>query len=73
MSSVKDFGAIGDGKADDTAAIQHTINDGEGVVEFEAANIIGMSNLLYPISAWNVAKPIKVGRQNFYSSLSNLN
>jgi parallel beta-helix repeat protein len=34
MSSVRDFGAIGDGQADDTAAIQHAINDGEGVVEF---------------------------------------
>jgi hypothetical protein len=34
MSNVRDFGAIGDGKMDDTEAIQHAINDGGGDIEF---------------------------------------
>ncbi len=34
MASVRDFGAVGDGKADDTEAIQHALADGDGLVEF---------------------------------------
>ena len=34
MSNILDFGAVGDGKADDTAAIQHTLDKGSGVIEF---------------------------------------
>ena len=34
MSSVKAFGAIGDGKADDTQAILHAISDGDGFIRF---------------------------------------
>lgn len=34
MSDVRNFGAVGDGKADDTAAIEHALRDGEGDVEF---------------------------------------
>lgn len=34
MSNVRDFGATGDGKTDDTDAIQHAINDGDGAIEF---------------------------------------
>ncbi|MFY9254962.1 MAG: right-handed parallel beta-helix repeat-containing protein [Fuerstiella sp.] len=34
MSSVRDFGAVGDGVVDDTDAIQHALNDGDGLIEF---------------------------------------
>jgi len=34
MSNVRDFGAVGDGQVDDTEAIQHAINDGDGAIEF---------------------------------------
>lgn len=34
MSNIREFGAVGDGKADDTLAIQHALADGDGVVEF---------------------------------------
>lgn len=34
MSNVRNFGASGDGQADDTEAIQHAVNDGDGLVEF---------------------------------------
>ncbi|MGV3606100.1 MAG: right-handed parallel beta-helix repeat-containing protein [Planctomycetaceae bacterium] len=34
MSSVRDFGAAGDGKLDDTDAIQHALKDSDGLVEF---------------------------------------
>lgn len=38
MSNVRDFGAIGDGRADDTEAIQHAIDEGVGLVEFPRGN-----------------------------------
>lgn len=34
MSNVRNFGAVGDGTADDTAAIRHAIRDGDRVLHF---------------------------------------
>ena len=34
MSNVQNFGATGDGQTDSTDAIQHAVNDGDGVLEF---------------------------------------
>lgn len=34
MANVRDFGAMGDGVYDDTDAIRHAINDGDGELEF---------------------------------------
>jgi hypothetical protein len=34
MSDIRDFGAVGDGRQDDTQAIQHAIQDGEGAIVF---------------------------------------
>ncbi len=34
MSNVRRFGAMGDGRADDTEAIRHAIQDGDGVLHF---------------------------------------
>ena len=36
MSDLRDFGAKGDGKADDTEAIRHAVANGDGLLEFGA-------------------------------------
>ena len=33
MSNLRNFGAVGDGKADDTKAIQHALAAGDGVLD----------------------------------------
>ena len=35
MSDVRSFGAVGDGRADDTEALEHALRDGEGVLLFD--------------------------------------
>lgn len=34
MSNVRDFGAVGDGASDDTAAVRHAVEQGDGVLKF---------------------------------------
>ncbi len=38
MSNVRHFGAVGDGEVDDTAAIRHAIDEGDGVLFFPRGN-----------------------------------
>lgn len=40
MSNVRTFGAVGDGKTDDTAAIRHALIDGDGTLEFPRGNYL---------------------------------
>jgi hypothetical protein len=47
MSSVRDFGAQGDGIADDTAALQHAIDDGDGF-------------LLLPRGDYRITRPLEI-------------
>ena len=47
MSKVKNFGATGDGKTDDTASIQHAINDGDGL-------------LVFPKGTYRITKPLEI-------------
>jgi polygalacturonase len=47
MAHVKDFGAVGDGKADDTAELQHAINDGERLI-------------VIPAGTYRITKPLRV-------------
>jgi hypothetical protein len=54
MSDVRSFGAVGDGQADDTAAIEHALRDGEGDVEFPRGD--------YRITRSIVVELEKVGR-----------
>jgi hypothetical protein len=40
MSNVRNFGAIGDGVSDDTAAIRHALSDSDGMLEFPRGNYL---------------------------------
>ena len=58
MSNVLDYGAVGDGLTDDTAAIQHAINDGDGAIEFPRGT--------YLISKSLIVELAKVGRTSLH-------
>ena len=47
MANVRDFGAVGDGKTDDTNAIQHAINDGDGQIEFDRGDFVISKSLMF--------------------------
>jgi hypothetical protein len=50
--SVKDFGAVGDGVADDTAAIQSAVN-----------NFVGEGCLFFPEGTYNITSPIVINKR----------
>ena len=47
VSNVKNFGATGDGKTDDTKAINHAIKDGDGL-------------LVFPKGSYRITKPLEI-------------
>ena len=47
MSNVKRFGASGDGATDDTEAIRHTLQEGDGMLHF-------------PPGSYRITQPIEV-------------
>ena len=54
MSNVRDFGALGDGRNDDTDAIAHALADGDGLIEFPRGD--------YRITRTLTIEPNKTGR-----------
>jgi hypothetical protein len=60
MASVLDFGAMGDGQSDDTEAIQHAIDSGDGHVEFPRGD--------YRITRPLVVRLDETGRTSFTGS-----
>src|SRR5262245_60123370 len=49
MSSVRAFGALGDGKTDDTAAIGHAIERGDGYLVFPQGEYLITRPLTFPL------------------------
>ena len=50
MSDVRDFGAKGDGLTDDTDALQHAINDGDGRIELGRGDYLISKPLIFDTS-----------------------
>lgn len=50
MSNVRDFGAKGDGKTDDSEALQHCLRDGNGLVEFPRGDYVISQTLVIDLT-----------------------
>ena len=50
MASVRDFGASGTGEIDDTEAIQHAIENGDGLVEFTRGDYLITRSLVVDLA-----------------------
>jgi len=64
MSNVRDFGAVGDGVADDTEAIQHAVADGEGIVEFPRGNYRVSKTILVDLSKESRTSVVEASRKS---------
>ncbi|MCS7015729.1 MAG: right-handed parallel beta-helix repeat-containing protein [Gemmatales bacterium] len=60
MANVKNFGAVGDGKTDDTAAFEHALKMGDGLLEVPRGDYILSRPLVVPLD--------RVGRFSIYGS-----
>lgn len=49
MADVRNFGAVGDGTTDDTEAIRHAVDDGDGVLEFPSGTYRLTSTIDVPL------------------------
>jgi hypothetical protein len=50
MSDVREFGAAGDGKRDDTKAIEHALKEGDGVLHFAPGNYLITRTIEIPLA-----------------------
>ena len=50
MSNVRNFGAAGDGQTDDTEAIRHAVQHGDGVLEFSTGTYRLTSTIEIPLA-----------------------
>jgi len=50
MTKVEDFGAVGDGRTDDTDAIQRALDEGDGIVWFERGDYVVSRPLVVELS-----------------------
>lgn len=55
MSDVRDFGALGDGKHDDTKAIEHALKEGDGVLHFPPGNYLLTRTVEVPLAEFGRA------------------
>jgi hypothetical protein len=65
--NVKDFGAVGDGVADDTAAIQAALNVGRGVVFFPAGVYVVTNEVVVPDGSGIIGAGAHWKRRSGYS------
>ena len=56
MVNVYDFGAVGDGKTDDTEALQHAIEAGDGLLRLHKGTFRITASLV-----WNLSLPRRGG------------
>jgi parallel beta helix pectate lyase-like protein len=51
MSNVQHFGAVGDGKTDDTVAIAHAVAEGDGLLEFPRGDYLLTGSINIPLDS----------------------
>jgi len=63
MANVKHFGAVGDGQTDDTAAISHAIQQGDGLLEFPRGDYVISAPLFVPLDLFGRFSATGMGGQ----------